>query len=102
MVVCLLLDGLETVPENEEFPLLEEFASPKLYPRLPFELELLLITVPRFVRTPFTDCEPRPPDVEVTFPTVRRPVVFPEVPVPTVARRLLDAAEFPEDIALPP
>ena len=99
MVVCLLLlllDGLETVPENEEFPLLEEFASPKLYPRLPFELELLFITVPRFVRTPF------PPDVEVTFPTVRRPVVFPEVPVPTVARRLLDAAEFPEDIALPP
>ena len=83
-------------------PRREVLAEPKLYPRFELELELLLMTVPRLVRTPFTELLPF--DDEETLVVARRLVVVDaEVEaVPTVARRPVVVTPLPDDTILPP
>ena len=107
IVVCLRLwvvDGTDTEPDDELVPRREVVAEPKLYPRFELEpeLELLLITVPRLVRTPFTELLPL--DEEDTLVVARRPTVLEaEVEaVPTVARRPVVFTPLPDDTTLPP
>ena len=102
IVVCRRLcelDGSDTEPD-EVVPLREVLALPKLYPRLLFELVLLLITVPRLVRTPLTVLLPFK-DETALLPT-RRPLTFEAEAVPTVARRPLTDEEEPDETTLPP
>ena len=61
---------------------------------------LLLITVPRLVRTPLIELVPL--EVEVTLVAARRPGVLDADAVPTVARRTLVDTELPDETALPP
>lgn len=97
--VCLrlwLLDGTETDPDELVLPRREELAPSNLYPRLVLVV-LLLMMVPRLVRTPVTE----PFEEEVAVPTVRRPAVEFDDEVPTVALRPLEE-EALDEMKLPP
>ena len=102
IVVCRRLcelDGSDTEPD-EVVPLREVLALPNLYPRLLFDLVLLLITVPRLVLTPFTVILPF--DHETALLPTRPPLHFDAHLLPIVARVPSTDEPEPDETTLPP